>query len=200
MPSNGQAVFATPTSHAPDSPPDRLAPTANQIGVTRAVAAVLLGIGFVIAVGDDAPTAASVLPAAAAAILTAYPVIDVIASILGAPSAGDGRRALYFNAAVSAVATAAIGVAAFGSDAGATLVAFGSWAIVSGIIQFVLALRDRRAKGGHLAMLISGGLSALVGLSFVAASRESDVNLGTLAAYMIVGAILFIISARRRAV
>ena len=200
MTSDSQPVSATPTSHATASTgADRLT-TTNQIDVVRAVVAVALAIGFVIAVGSKVPTAAAVLPAAAAAILTAYPVIDVIASILGARSVGAGGRALYLNAAVSAVATIGVGVAAFGSDARATLVAFGAWAVVSGAIQFVLALRGRRAEGGHLTMLISGGLSTLAGLSFVAASRQDDVNLRTLAGYMVLGAILFIVSARRRAV
>ncbi|MEM7341992.1 MAG: DUF308 domain-containing protein [Actinomycetota bacterium] len=187
-------------SDAPDaSGINRRTLMTNQIDLARAVAAIVLGVAFIIAVGGDVPTASSVLPLLAAAIVTAYPVIDVVSSILGAPSAGSAGRALYFNAVISAVAAVGIGVAAFGSDAGATLLAFGIWAVVSGAIQFVLAFRRRRAEGGQLLMLISGGLSTLAGLSFVAASGQSEVNLGTLSVYMIVGAILFIASSRWRA-
>ncbi|MEO1063370.1 MAG: DUF308 domain-containing protein [Actinomycetota bacterium] len=164
------------------------------------MAAIVSGIGFVVAVGGEVPTSASELPALAAAIVTAYPVIDVVASIIGALSAGAAGRALRLNAGISAVATVGIGVAAFGSDAGATLLAFGVWAVVSGAIQFVLALRRRRAAGGQILMLVSGALSTLAGLSFAAASRQSDVTLGTLSVYMILGAILFLLSARRRPV
>lgn len=35
-------------------------------------------------------------------------------------------------------------------------------------------------------------------MTFVAASRQSDVDLGTLAVYMIVGAVLFTVAARPR--
>ncbi|MEM8924105.1 MAG: hypothetical protein AAGD35_11445 [Actinomycetota bacterium] len=162
MPSEGQRVSTIASPNATDSPgADRPSPTAHRINVARALAAIALGVGFVIAVGDEVPTAGSVLPAAAAAIVTAYPLIDVGSSILGAPGAGAGRRALYRNAAVSAVATVGIGIAAFGFDAGATLLVFGTWAVVSGVVQFVLALRRPRAEGGQLSMLISGGLSAL---------------------------------------
>ncbi|MEM9204004.1 MAG: DUF308 domain-containing protein [Actinomycetota bacterium] len=194
-------MSATPTPDAAGLPDagDR-SPTARQIDVTRAVVAVALAVGFLAAVGDDVPLAASVLPAAAAAIITAYPLIDAISSIVGARSAGDTRRPLYANAAISFVASIAIGVAAFGSDAGATLLAFGTWAVVSGAIQFVLALRRRRAEGGQRLMLLSGGLSTLAGLSFVAASNQTDVNLGMLSFYMILGAVLFVASARRSTV
>lgn len=198
---DGQTVTAIPVSDTPDAPgTDHSTPRANQIDVIRAAAAIVFGIGFIIAIGSDVPTAASVLPALAATIVTAYPVVDVVASIVGARIAGAAQRVLHINAGISALAAVAIGVAAFGSDAGATLVAFGVWAVVSGAIQFVLAWRRRRAQGGQLLMLLSGGLSALAGLSFVAASRQSDVTLGTLSVYMILGAILFIFSARRRSV
>ena len=117
------AVIVPNESTSDPSGVQQSALSARQINVARAAAAIVLGVAFLVAIGDDAPTAASVLPAAAAGIVTAYPLIDVVSSILSIPTAGAGARALRGNAAISAVAAVAVGLAAFGSDAGATLLA-----------------------------------------------------------------------------
>jgi hypothetical protein len=157
--------------------------------IARAVLALLWAAALVLAVGSDVPTTSADLPAAAAVLLATYPLIDVAASLLTA------RRV---NAAVSAAATAAIAATAFGADAGATLVAFGAWAVVSGALQLGAALLQRRAAGGgQLAMLISGGLSVLAGVSFLSAAGMDDAHLATLGGYMAVGAVLYLVSAAR---
>ena len=148
-----------------------------------------------VAVGDKVPTTDTALPTSAALLLATYPLIDVIASLLG--SAFADARALRTNAAVSALATAVIAVAAFGADAGATLVAFGTWAAVSGAIQLAMAIHRRRTQGRQLPMIVSGGLSTVAGLSFIAASSSDEAHLVTLAGYMALGALLFLIWARR---
>jgi len=141
------------------------------------------------------PTTDTELPAAAAILLASYPLIDAIASLLGSSFAN--ARLLRLNAAVSAVAGIWVGVAAFGSDAGATLVAFGAWAAVSGAIQFGMALRRQRTHGRQLPMIVSGALSTAAGLSFIAASRRDAAHLTTLAGYMAFGALLFLASTSR---
>ena len=150
---------------------------------------------MVVAVGTRVPTTATALPAAAGFLLATYPLIDVIASLLG--TAFADARALRVNAAVSTLAVAGIAVAAFGSDAGATLVAFGTWAAVSGAIQLGMAIHRRRAEGHQLPMIVSGGLSTVAGLGFIAASTSEEAHLATLAFYMALGALLFLIWARR---
>ena len=62
-----------------------------------------------------------------------------------------------------------------------------------------VALHQRRTTGGQLAMLISGGLSTIAGLSFLASSGMDPARIATLAGYMAVGAVLFLVSARRGA-
>ena len=150
---------------------------------------------MVIAVGDHVPTTDTDLPTTAALFLASYPLIDVIASLLA--SAFADTRVLRINAAISALATVGIAIAAFGSDAGATLVAFGAWAAVSGTIQLGIAIHRRRAEGRQLPMIVSGGLSTVAGLSFIAASGDDKAHLATVGGYMAVGALLYLLWARR---
>jgi uncharacterized membrane protein HdeD (DUF308 family) len=142
------------------------------------------------------PTTHTGLPTAAALFLASYPLIDVIASVLG--STFSDARVLRINAAVSALAVVWIAIAAFGSDAGATLVAFGAWAAVSGAIQLGIAIHRRRAESRELPMIVSGAVSTIAGLSFIAASGDDKAHLVTLAGYMTVGALLFLLWAGRR--
>ena len=166
----------------------------RRIIVVRALLALAWAAAVAIAIGDRVPTTDTELPAATAVFLASYPLIDVIASLLG--SAFAEARVLRVNAAVSALAVVGIAIAAFGSDAGATLVAFGAWAAVSGAIQLGMAIR-RRAHGRQLPMIVSGGLSTVAGLSFVAASSKEEAHLAALAGYMALGALLFLFWARR---
>jgi uncharacterized membrane protein HdeD (DUF308 family) len=95
---------------------------------------------------------------------------------------------------VSALAVVGIAATAFGSDAGAVLVVFGAWAAVSGAIQFGNAIRNRRAQGRQVLMLVSGGLSTIAGIDFVASSRMDDPRLALLGGYMALGAVLYLLS------
>jgi uncharacterized membrane protein HdeD (DUF308 family) len=168
----------------------------QRIAVVRAALGLVWAATLLIAVGDEVPTTTSDVPIAAAALLTTYPAIDVVASIAAARGTDASGRLLRINAALSALAVAAIGAAAFGSDAGATLVAFGAWAAVSGAIQFGVAVR-RRAEGRQLPMIVSGGLSTIAGISFLAASGMDDAHLANLGGYMALGALLYLLWAHR---
>jgi uncharacterized membrane protein HdeD (DUF308 family) len=172
----------------------RVAP--QRLAVVRAVLALVWAAAVVLAIGDDVPTTHTGLPTAAALFLASYPLIDVIASVLG--STFSDARVLRINAAVSALAVVWIAIAAFGSDAGATLVAFGAWAAVSGAIQLGIAIHRRRAESRQLPMIVSGAVSTIAGLSFIAASGDDKAHLVTLAGYMTVGALLFLLWAGRR--
>jgi uncharacterized membrane protein HdeD (DUF308 family) len=176
---------------APDAPPSRDVP--QRIVIVRAVLALVWAAGLVIAVGDRVPSTSSDVPIAAAALLASYPAIDAVASIAAALGTDASGRVLRINAAISALAAAA----AFGADAGATLAAFGAWAAVSGAIQFGVAVQRRRARGRQLAMIVSGGLSTIAGISFLAASGMDDAHLATVGGYMALGALLYLLGAHR---
>jgi uncharacterized membrane protein HdeD (DUF308 family) len=124
-------------------------------------------------------------------------LIDVFASIAGARYEGASRNVLRVNAAVSTAAVVAISVTGFGSDAGATLTSFGAWAAISGAIQLGVAIHERRSRGGQLPMIVSGGLSTIAGLGFVAQSGGNDAHLTYIAGYMALGALLYFFSALR---
>jgi hypothetical protein len=157
--------------HNQAAPGTSLRAVPQQIAVVRALLALVWAAAVVIAVGDHVPTTDTDLPTTAALFLASYPLIDVIASLLA--------------------------IAAFGSDAGATLIAFGAWAAVSGAIQLGIAIHRRRAEGRQLPMIVSGGLSTVAGLSFIAASGDDKAHLATLGGYMAVGALLYLLWARR---
>ena len=186
------SAFPAAVPVAPDASRSRDSP--RRIAIVRAVLALVWAAALVIAVGDEVPSTSSDVPIAAAALLASYPAIDVVASIAGALGTDASARALRVNAAIGVLAVVAIGVTAFGADAGATLTAFGAWAVVSGAIQFVLALRGTR----EAPILISGGLSALAGISFLSAAGMHDAHLAVLGGYMAVGAVLYLLSARPR--
>jgi hypothetical protein len=179
----------------PDAPPSRDVP--QRIAVVRALLALVWAAALVIAVGDDVPSTSSDVPIAAAALLASYPAIDVVASIAAALGTDASGRVLRINAALSALAVAAIGATAFGADAGATLAAFGAWAAVSGAIQFGVAVQRRRAGSRELPMIVSGGLSTIAGISFLAASGMDDAQLATVGGYMALGALLYLLWAHR---
>ena len=168
--------------------------TSQRILIARAVLALIWAAAVVVAIGDRVPTTDAEIPLAAAVLLATYPLIDVVASLAGAHRQPDATP-LLVNATISTLAVVGVGATAFGADAAATLTAFGVWAVISGAIQFVLALRGTR----QVPMLISGGLSTLAGISFFSAAGMHDAHLAVLGGYMAVGAALYLVSARRLA-
>ena len=169
----------------------------RRIAIVRAVLALVWAAALVIVVGDEVPSTSSDVPVAAAALLASYPAIDIVASITGALGTGASGRVLRVNAAIGVLAVAAIGAAAFGADAGATLVAFGAWAAVSGAIQLGVAVHLRRTEGRQLPMIVSGALSTIAGLGFVASAGMDDAHLAGVGGYMALGAVLYLLWAHR---
>lgn len=194
-----ERTFSLSAARGHGSPAAAVPSTPRRIAAVRAVAALVWAAALALAVGDDVPTNDSGLPALVAVLLTAYPLIDVTASLAEAPGA-EARDALVLrvNAALSALAAAALAATTFGGDAGAALVAFGAWASVSGALQLGVALRRRHRTGDRqLPSIVSGALSTLAGLSFAAASGQHDAHLTQLAGYATLGAVLFLASALR---
>ena len=166
----------------------------RRVAQIRAVVAVAWAAALVTALGGD-PDAAASVPTVAALLLVAYPLIDVLSSAIEA----RGRRAVLPVAGglISLVASIGLAVATGTADAGATLAVFGAWAVVSGAVLLGTALVRRRAGSGELPMIISGGLSTLAGLSFVAGSTQDVAHLTMLAGYATVGAVLYLVWSAR---
>jgi uncharacterized membrane protein HdeD (DUF308 family) len=130
-------------------------------------------------------------------LIVLYPVFDVAAAIVDARSSGAGRstRLLFVNIAISSLAAIGL-VFALTSGIPAVLRVWGAWAVVAGIVQLVVAL-TRRALGGQWAMILSGGISVLAGISFFLQAAADGQTLGRVAGYAALGGIFFLVSALR---
>jgi len=158
---------------------------APRVALVRAVVALLWAVTLALVAGDGPELSSGLV-----VLVAAYPLIDVVASL------SDGRR---LNAAISGLAVVGLAVAGFGADAGAVLAVFGAWALVSGVLQLAAALRRRRAGSRELPMVLSGGISALAGISFIASSGADDPTVVNLAGYAAFGALLYLVWAYRTA-
>jgi uncharacterized membrane protein HdeD (DUF308 family) len=175
----------------------------GRLYLVRAVIAVIWAGLFAAALSSTgALTAHSDLPGFAVALLVLYPVIDIVASLLdvrtqqaaGNPSA---VKAQLVNAAISTVAAVGLAVAAADGPA-SVLRVFGTWAVLTGLIQLALAItRRRRGTAGQWPMILSGAQSALIGASFVLAATKTEIPLGNLNGYPVGGALYYLFSAFR---
>jgi hypothetical protein len=131
----------------------------------------------------------------AAVLLVIYPLWDVIATLLERRMAGVGStsRVSAINMALGLAATIGMIIAVF-STIGTALLAFGVWALLSGGIQLVTAIRRWRTVGAQWPMIISGGLSVVAGASFASMSGSATSRLSTLAGYSAFGAFWFLVS------
>jgi uncharacterized membrane protein HdeD (DUF308 family) len=128
-------------------------------------------------------------------LLVIYPLIDVVGTLVdGRGQDGSARKLLLANAAFSAVAAVALGVAATGSVADVFAV-FGVWAGVAGAAQLVVALRRRAQLGNQWPMLLAGGVSVIAGVAYLIAAAGGDPMLNMLAIYAGTGGVDFVIQA-----
>ena len=142
-------------------------------------------------------TTAKHLGPLARTLLVVYPAFDVAAAVTDARASRTAGRPvlLYVNIVVSTIA--AIGLIFAGaSGIPVVLRVWGSWAVAAGAIQLTVAL-TRRAMGGQWPMIISGTISVLAGILFIANSGVRNPTLTSAIGYAIPGAIFFLISAVR---
>jgi uncharacterized membrane protein HdeD (DUF308 family) len=149
--------------------------------------------GFAVVWAGLLALTASDLGIAAGVLLVLYPLFDVGAAVVDARS--SRTRELVLNMVFSALAAIGLAVAAT-SGIPAVLRVWGAWAVLAGAVQLVVALRRRRL-GGQWPMILSGGLSVLVGVSFITSAGKDDPSLTNLAGYAVVGGVFFLISAIR---
>ncbi|MFF9490073.1 hypothetical protein [Streptomyces sp. NPDC014676] len=153
--------------------------------------------GFAIAWALVMFTMAKEISPVAAVLLVVYPLFDVGAAIVDANATSETRSPvlLYVNMAVSLIAAVGVAIAAT-SGIPAVLRVWGAWAIVSGLVQLIVAV-PRRKLGGQWAMILSGGISVLAGGSFVASAGADNPTLAGAIGYAVPGGIFFLISALR---
>jgi hypothetical protein len=131
-----------------------------------------------------------------ATLLVLYPLWDAAANYADAISNGGlGRnRSQAINVVVSSITTLAV-LAALQVGLGAVLGVFGTWAVLTGLLQLATAIRRWKA-GAQWAMVLSGGQSALAGTFFIIQAQQPvPAVLPTIAGYAGFGAIYFLVSA-----
>ncbi|KUM24504.1 hypothetical protein AU467_29945 [Mesorhizobium loti] len=147
----------------------------------------------------------------AAVMLVAYPAWDALANYLDARRSGRlGRnKSQLLNFVVSIIATIAVAITlgrsmnavlavaiTLGRSMNAVLAVYGVWAVVSGALQLLTAVRRWKISGAQWSMILSGAQSALAGLFFVkmAAGTEA-IGIVNVAPYAAFGAFYFLVSA-----
>jgi len=140
---------------------------------------------------------ASALSPIGIALLVVYPLFDVAAAVIDFRTAGATRpRApLYVNIALSLLAAIGVGTAAT-SGIPDVLRVWGAWAVTAGIVQLIVAILRYRL-GGQWAMILSGGISAIAGTSFILQAGAPNPSLANIAGYATLGGVFFLISAIR---
>jgi uncharacterized membrane protein HdeD (DUF308 family) len=135
------------------------------------------------------------LGVAAGVLLVLYPLVDVASAVVDARTSRSPEPALLLNIGISSLAALGLALAATSGTAAALRV-WGAWAILAGLAQLVVALR-RRGLRGQWAMILSGGISTIVGVSLLATAGKGDPSLTGLAGYAALGGVFFLISALR---
>jgi uncharacterized membrane protein HdeD (DUF308 family) len=155
--------------------------------LTRGLVAIAWAVVFAVT-ADSLTTGVGVL-------VVLYALIDAVASVIDARGQqGSARQLLELNAAVSAVAAVALGIAATG-DEGDVLAVFGAWALLTGVAQLAVAIRRREIFGMQWPLLLAGGGSTIFGIAFLVMSGSDDPELRMIAFYAAGGGVEFVIQA-----
>ena len=130
-------------------------------------------------------------------LLVLYPLFDLAAAAIDRRTSRSvaPSRLLIVNMALSLLAAIGLGIAAT-SGTPAVLTVWGAWALTAGAVQLAVGI-NRRALGGQWVMIISGGLSVLVGGAFIAMAAAASEAVTSLGGYATLGGIFFLISALR---
>ncbi|MFF4632534.1 hypothetical protein [Streptomyces griseorubiginosus] len=181
--------MTTSTAPAPASAPDVVASALRRLYFVRFGFALLWAVALF-------STASSIGPVSAT-LLVIYPLFDVVAAVVDARSSRASRSApgLYVNMAISGLTVVGLAFAVASGIPGVLRV-WGAWAVTAGLVQLIVAVR-RRELGGQWAMIASGGISVLAGLSFLRQAGAPDPSLSSLAGYALLGGIFFLVSALR---
>jgi len=180
-------------STSPAQPvPRRARPSFHrEVAVTRAAAAVLWAIVYLLALHGQRVLTSSDIPVLAGLLLAAYPVIDAVASISEWRLRSD-RAELCAGVVIDGLAIIGLLMAALSLHTQSVLIAFGAWALASGLLQLTRAWRTDRPRRVQLPLTTSGAISAIAGVSFAAMASQHIAHLSYLGGYAVLGALLFL--------
>jgi len=129
-------------------------------------------------------------------LLVAYPLADAAATLIDIRTTPVQSQTLFqrVNLASSLLAAAAVLIVAQ-RGIGAVLDVFGIWAVVSGAIQVVIALRRHTLISAQWLMVISGAGSLFAGTTFLTWRGSTHDGLAVLTQYSTGGAVWYVIAA-----
>lgn len=132
----------------------------------------------------------------ATVLLIIYPAWDVIGTFLDIRANrhnNTSKTPQYVNIGISTVTTIAI---AFALQKGIpmTLMVFGAWAILTGLIQFILGLSRKKSMSGQWPMIISGAQSIVGGTINIILAHNPSRGITSLATYVAFGAFYYLLA------
>jgi len=170
-------------THAPS-------PTARHVAIIRAAAALLWAITFLATVHGRLVPAGSDIPLSAGLLLAGYPLIDAVASLLEQQKRRVPAKAA---AVIDALGVVGLLITTLTLHAGSVLIAFGTWAFASGILQLLHAWRAATPRRTQLPLILSGAISAIAGIAFATMASQRTAHLANLGGYAILGAVFFLV-------
>ena len=172
------------------SAPVQTARALRHLYLTRAA----FSMGWVILVALFAKTSMAI----ATVLLVIYPAWDVVGTFLDIRANGNAtsKTPQFINMAISTVTAIAVALA-LQKGVPEALIVFGAWAILTGAIQLILAIRRRPQLAGQWPMIISGAQSVLGGSSFIILAHDPTKGISSLAGYAGFGAFYYLLAAYR---
>ena len=138
------------------------------------------------------------LPTVTIVLLIIYPAFDAVSAAYDGyiHRATHAIMAQILNGIISLLAVIAV-LIALPMGVPAILRVFGVWAIITGALEFILALRRWRTHKGQAVLLFGGAVSVLGGTTFIVLAGQPTFGLGSLAGYALMGSWQFLFSAIR---
>jgi uncharacterized membrane protein HdeD (DUF308 family) len=131
-------------------------------------------------------------------LLILYPAFDAGSSLYDAyvHRASKNTLAQKTNGVISLLTVLAVLVIT-SMGVPAILRVFGVWAILTGGIELVTAIRRWKVLRGQAILVFGGAVSVLAGISFIASAGQPTFGLSSLAGYALMGCWQFLFSALR---
>ncbi|GHO81944.1 membrane protein [Ktedonobacter sp. SOSP1-85] len=138
------------------------------------------------------------MPVLATFLLIFYPAFDAGSSLYDAYVHRTSKNTLAqkTNGVISLLAVLAVLVVT-SMGVPAILRVFGIWAILTGGIELVTAIRRWKELRGQAVLVFGGAVSIIAGIVFIASAGKPTFGLGSLAGYALMGSWQFLFSALR---
>jgi uncharacterized membrane protein HdeD (DUF308 family) len=138
------------------------------------------------------------MPALVPFLLILYPAFDAGSSLYDAyvHRASKNTLAQKTNVVISVITVIAV-LIMISMGVPAILRVFGVWAILTGGIELVTAIRRWKELSGQAVLVFGGAVSIIAGISFIASAGKPTFGLSSLAGYALMGSWQFLFSALR---